>query len=101
LSTNQSIEEISKQLTSLSDFILVGNDLRVVITTDQFMSNATQKIVEMSKKLPNKSFELEKEEKTFEPSNPQNYVKFDNFKSTFAVNLWSPFHSIIKIILTC
>jgi presequence protease len=93
LSTNQSIEEISKQLTSLSEFILVGNDLRVVITTDQFISNATQKIVEMSKNLPNKSFELKKEEKTFEPSYPHNYVKFDiqvNFCSQSMVTV--PFH---------
>jgi presequence protease len=77
LSTNQQIEEISRNLTSLSEFILIANDLRVIITTDESMDKTTQKIVEMSTILPSRTFELEKDQKSFEPSFPQNYVKFD------------------------
>jgi presequence protease len=76
LSTNHQIEEISKNLKELSDFVLIRNDLRVVLTTDHSMSNITSKIVEMTQMLPSKEIQIKNEMK-FVPSHPKNYVKFD------------------------
>jgi presequence protease len=92
LSTNHKIEEIAKNLKELNDFVLIRNNWRVILTTGDSMSMITNKIVEMTKKLPSREINIENETK-FVPSSPKTYVKFNiQMNSCSQSMLTVPFH---------